>query len=137
MYASWVLYAGILGITWYYCYPIHVYYLAIFTITLILLYQALFQFHADTFYNIVPSLIIAVIITVVSALVYYFWNVNYFTAGLLLTSIYNFCWNILLHRIKKTLTPEVFVEQLVFLLLLLVMIFGVTNFKEKIDRCSY
>ena len=135
MYASWVLYAGILGITWYYCYPSHVYYLAIFTITLILLYQALFQFHADTFRNVIPSLSIALVITAVSVFVYSFWNVNYFTAGLLLTAIYNFCWNILLHRIKKTLTPEVFVEQLAFLLLLLVMVFGVTNFKERIDRC--
>jgi hypothetical protein len=136
IYSAWLLFAGSLGITWYYCFPSSFYYLTMFMVSFILLYQVLFQFRAGSFRNIIRAAGIAVVMSLLSIFVYHVWNVNYFTAGLFLTVLYNFMWTLLFHSIRRTLTPTVVVEQLAFLALLLVMIFGITNFKEKIDRCA-
>lgn len=136
VYSAWVLYAGALGVTWYYCLPLHVYALAIFTVTFLLIYQALFQFHALTLKTIVIIIGISLLMSAIAIGVYYYWNVNYFTAGLFLTAIYNFQWTLLFHNVRKTLTKAIWIEQITFLLLFMVLILGVTNFKERIDRCS-
>ena len=135
IYSAWLLFAGSLGITWYYCFPEYLYHLTVFMVSFILLYQILFLFHATTFKNVIRAAGIALIMSLVSIAVYHFWNVNYFTAGLFLTAIYNFLWTLLFHSIRRSLTAEVLIEQMAFLALLLVMIFGITNFKERIERC--
>ncbi len=136
IYSAWLLFAGSLGITWYYCFPQSTYYLTVFMVSFILLYQALFLFHATSFWNVLRAAGIALIVTAFSVVVFHVWNVNYFTAGLFLTAIYNFLWTLLFHSIRRTLTPAVIIEQLAFLALMLIMVFGATNFRERIDRCA-
>lgn len=137
IYASWLVYAGSLGIVWYYCLPAWVFYAVIFLVTVMLLYQALFQFAAISLKTIGFALLAAAAISLVSFFVYREWNVNYFSAGLFLTACYNLLWNYFYHAVKKSLSLRIFAEQLAIFLMLVVMVFGVTNFNAKIDRCSF
>ncbi|MDB4940074.1 MAG: hypothetical protein JWO40_499 [Candidatus Doudnabacteria bacterium] len=137
VYASWLVYAGSLGIVWYYCFKPIVFYVVVFLVTLMLLYQALFQFCKITLQNLGLAVLVSLVMALTSFFVYQFWNVNYFSAGLFLMAFYNFLWNILYHLIKKTLNGQVFLEQLTIFILIVVMVFGVTNFKAKIERCVF
>ncbi len=135
IYAAWLVYAGSLGIVWYYCFRPSAFYLVVFLVTLMLLYQALFQFCTITLRNIGYAVLGALTMSLISFFVYRAWNVNYFSAGLFLTAVYNLIWSLLYHSIKKTLTWQVVFEQFAIFLLIVVMVFGVTNFRAVIDRC--
>jgi hypothetical protein len=137
VYAAWLVFSGSLGIVWYYCLNPHLYYALTFAVTLMLLYQALFQFCTINLKNVTYAVLISLGIAVASVFVYDKWNVNYFSAGLFLTAVYNFCWNLLYHHIKKTLDIRVLFEQTALLVLLLVMVFGITNFRARIERCIF
>ncbi|GAC1412413.1 MAG: hypothetical protein NVSMB66_1370 [Candidatus Doudnabacteria bacterium] len=137
VYAAWLIYASSLGIVWYYCFKPYVFYAVVFLVTLMLLYQALFQFSKITLQNLGYALLVSVGLSVASYYVYQYWNVNYFSAGLFLMAFYNFLWGLLYHTVKKTLTFQVFFEQIAVLSLILVIVFGTTNFNSKIDRCLF
>jgi hypothetical protein len=136
LYASWLTYASSLGVVWYYCLPATYFYLFIFLVTFLLLYQALFQFCGIKPQYITRILLISMALAFGSYFVYEYWNVNYFSAGLFLTAIYNLLWGVLFHSIKNSLTKEVFFEHLAIFALIVIMVFGVTNFRERIDRCD-
>lgn len=137
LFASWLAYSAALGIVWYYCFPTWFFYMAIFLVAIMLLYQSLFQFCALSFHNFMIVLSIACAVTLSAVFVYKFWNVNYFSAGLFMTAIYNFGWSLFYHKIQKTLSLQVLMEQIAILALILVMVFGVTNFNARIDRCVF
>jgi hypothetical protein len=136
IYASWLVYSAAVGITWYYCFPASLLYAFIFLVTFMLMYQALFQFHELTREHVWAIIGVSMVLTVASFFVYSYWNVNYFSAGLFMTGIYNFTWSMLYHTLKKTLTKEVFLEHLAILAVILVVVIGGTNFKAQIDRCG-
>lgn len=135
IYAAWLIYSGSLGIVWFYCFPAWTFYAVVYLVTFMLLYQALFQFAALTFKNIIWIFLIALFVSIGSYFVYKYWNVNYFSAGLFLTAIYNLFWGLLFHSCKKTLSKDAVLEQLAIFALIVVMVFGVTDFHAKILRC--
>ncbi len=137
LYCAWLVYSAALGIVWYYCFSPWLFYLLIFVSSFMLLYQALFQYAQLGFWHIIEIFFISLIVAVASFFVYKYWNVNYFSAGLFLTAIYNLCWTLLFHKVNKTLAPEIIVEQLAIFLLMMVMVFGTTNFHSKIGRCTF
>lgn len=135
LYAAWIVYAAALGIVWYYCQGQYYYHLIIFVSTFMLMYQALFQFSRMKLESILHVFLISAFVAVASFFVYKQWNVNYFSAGLFLTAIYNFLWTIFFHYTNKTLTREIMIEQVAILVLLMIMVFGTTNFRSQIGRC--
>jgi|SRR5579872_6803378 len=135
LYAAWLIYAAALGIVWFYCFPAYVFYLVVYLVTFMLLYQALFQFAQIRFGNLILVFIISLAVTLGSYFVYIYWNVNYFTAGLFLAAIYNLLWGLLYHFINKSLSKEILLQQLAIFALIIVMVFGITDFHEKILRC--
>lgn len=137
LYASWLLYAAALGIVWYYCYPPLFYHLMIFISTFMLLYQALFQYHQRNFRHIVEIFLISIALSAASIFVYRFWNVNYFTAALLMTAVYNLLWTLMYHSMNRSLTRHIIFEQAAIFILVSVMIFGSTNFSAQIERCVF
>jgi len=133
VYASWLVYAGAFGIVVYYGFKPAVFYVTVFLVTMMLLYQALFQFCRITLQNIGFAVLISCALTLIAVLVYHNWNVNYFSAGLFMTAFYNYLWGMLYHTIKKNLTWRRFYEQTALFFLIVVMVFGVTDFKARID----
>ena len=136
IYASWLVYSAAVGITWYYCLPSSTLYAFIFLVSFLLMYQALFQFHALNRSHVLAIVAVSLVLAISSFFVYSYWNVNYFSAGLFMTGIYNFTWSMLYHTIKKTLTKEVFLEHFAILVIIMVIVIGGTNFKAQIDRCG-
>jgi hypothetical protein len=135
LYASWLIYAASLGLVWYYCLPPYLFYVFTFLVTFMLLYQAVFQYCGLRLQYILIIFLISLALAAGSYSVYTIWNINYFSAALFMTAIYNFLWGLLFHYLKKTLGWIVFFEQLTIFILILIMVFGVTNFKARIDRC--
>ena len=135
VFAAWLGYASALGIVWYYCLPPSAFYGLVFLLSFSLLYQALFQFHVITVKNVFWTIVISIGITCISVVVFNYWNVNYFTAGIFLAAIYNFCWSMLIQKLKQRLTVSAVIQNLVLLCIIMAFIFGVTNFHEQIDRC--
>ena len=135
VFAAWIGYASALGIVWYYCLPTSAFYVLVFLLSFSLLYQALFQFHVITAKNVLWTILISVGMSCISVIVFNNWNVNYFTAGIFLAAIYNFCWSMLIQKLKQRLTLSAAIQNLVLLLIIVAFVFGVTNFHERIDRC--
>ncbi len=136
LYACWLAYASLLGIIWYYCFPPHVFYFTVALVTLMLLYQALFQFANVNLSHILLIVIITIAMGFVSFFVFNLWNVNYFTAGVFMVAVYNLFWNFLFNGINKKISKGLIFEQLAIFILVVVMLFGSTNFRAKIDRCT-
>jgi len=135
LYATWLIFSAALGIVWFYCFPPHIFYLVVYLSTFMLLYQALFQFSNVRFRNVVLVVLISLAVSIGSIFVYQYWNVNYFSAGLFLTAIYNLFWGLMFHHMNKTLSRNAILEQAAIFVLIVVMVFGVTNFHAKILRC--
>ena len=66
LYASWLIYSGVLGLTWYYCLAPNLFYTAVFLITFMLLYQACFQFSALNAKNLTYVFLISIALVVAS-----------------------------------------------------------------------
>ncbi|MEK7075388.1 MAG: hypothetical protein AAB948_01135 [Patescibacteria group bacterium] len=137
LYASWLIYAASLGIIWYYCFTPTIFYLVIFLVTFMLLYQALFQFAELSLKHVFYVFIISALLSAASYFVYKLWNVNYFSAGLFMTAVYNLLWNLFYNKINNTLSARVLAEQVTIFVLIVVMVLGVTNFKARIERCQF
>ena len=136
LYAAWLVYSSALGIVWYECLPPFYFYFLVFIASLMLLYQALFQFGAIGYRNVRLVTLASILIAIVSYFVFQFWNVNYFSAGILLAAVYNLLWAIIFHMINKNMTKEVALEHIAIFTLIAIMVFGTTNFKATIDRCG-
>lgn len=105
----------------------------VFCVSVLLLYQALFQHHYVGFKILKFVLATGFGLGVIGYVIYYFWNVNYYSGALLLTGIYNTAWGLMHHKyIDKNLTRTIVYEYLAVLFLILVMVIGTTNFAQRI-----
>lgn len=133
LYASYLAFTAALGIMRYFGYGGELTGLLTFLITFLLMYQALFQHHFVGFETLKLLFYTSLALGVAGYLVYFFWNVNYYSGGLVLTALYNTIWGIIHHKyIDKNLTVETVYEYLAVLFVILVIVFSTTNFAEKI-----
>lgn len=133
LWASYLAFAAAFGITRYFGYGANWFFLAVFVLTFLLLYQALFQHHETGFETLKFLSATSLILGVSAFFLYYFWNVNYFSGALVLTAVYNTIWGIIHHKwIDKNLTRKMVYEYLAVLFVILVIVFSSTNFAERI-----
>lgn len=135
IYAAWLMFAASLGVVWYYCFAPYVFYLSVFLATFLLFYQAMFQSAQINLKHVVMGLAFALVMSCVSFFVYIFWNVNYFSAAILLAAFYNFFWSILFALNSKTLSRSLFLQQILILVVISIMVFSITNFSARIGGC--
>lgn len=131
--ASYLAFTASFGLTRYFGYGANWLMVAVFVLSFLLLYQALFQHH-ETGFGILKFLFTtSLLLGAASYVLYFFWNVNYFSGALVLTAIYNTVWGIIHHRwIDKNLTRQMVYEYLAVLFVILVIVFSSTNFAERI-----
>ncbi len=133
LYASYLAFAATLGIMHYFGYGGELSGLLTFLITFLLMYQALFQHHFVSFDILRLLCYTGLVMGVAGYLVYFFWNVNYYSGALILTGIYNTMWGLVHHKyIEKNLTVEMVYEYLAVLFVILVIVFSTTNFAARI-----
>ena len=97
------------------------------------MHQAFFQHHFINPESLQLLLTIGFILTAVSLFLFVSWSVNFYSAALALSAIYNTIWGIVHHKyIDRNLTREIVYEYLAVLFVILVIVFSSTNFSQKV-----
>lgn len=130
--AAFFIYAAAFGITWYYGFGLDFLLPAVFSVTFLLVYQALFQHKLLTFNLYFLILGIAGVCSLASFWVYQYWNWNYLSGALIVLAIYNTLWGFLHHHLEKTLTRKLVVEYTLMLVVILSILIAGTNFSSRI-----
>ncbi len=137
LYAAFLVFTSAIGITRHFCLGLEHYALGIFSLSYLLIHQALFQFRLLSLKAVGLTLLFSAIITLFALIVYIHWGLNYFTAGAFLMVWYNFFWNLLHHYAEKHLTWSGLMELLAVTIIASVMLLGATNFRSRIsDTCG-
>lgn len=130
---SYLGFAAALGIGRYYEFGALWTGLCILLVAELLLRQALFQHHEMSHAMLHFVLWIGLGLGVIGFFLYYFWNVNFYSAGLTLAAVYNTAWGYLQHKyIDHDFSKKIFYEYLAVLFVVLVILLSTTNFSEKI-----
>lgn len=132
LFTAFLAYSGAIGLTWYYGLGVDFLIMLTFVATFLLLYQALFQHKLLSFRVLLFIIIIAAIISLVSALVYYYWGTNYLSGGLVLLSIYNMLWGIFHHYLDQKLNRRIFLEYVLMMILILSFLFASHDFRPQV-----
>ncbi|MBI4049741.1 MAG: hypothetical protein HY395_02940 [Candidatus Doudnabacteria bacterium] len=133
LYAAFLIFAATLGVSWYFGIDWSFFVLAVFCLTFILIYQALFQ-HKLLSLNAFPFMLsIGFVVALSGYFIYSYWGMNYLTGGLVIMGVYNTFWGILHHHLEKTLTKKLVFEYLAMLLLILSVIAASQDFTPRID----
>lgn len=119
-----------------YCIEPWLYAAGVFSATLLLVDQALFQHRLLDRKTLAVAVAIAAVQAALAYLAYRYWGLNFYTAGIALTATYNVMWGVFHHRLDGNLTKRVFFEILILSLIVAGMVFSVTNFRAQlIDSC--
>lgn len=138
IFAAAGVFGAALSITRYFCLESYYFALAIFSLSFLLIYQSLFQQKAAGLKNVLASLLIAGLMACFAYATYTLWGYNYFTAALFLTAIYNLFWSLFHFKLAGQLTKKAFFETLIFSIIIIFILFSVTNFKARIlDGCLF
>lgn len=132
IYTIVILYSAGMGLMRYFCLSPMLFTLLIFSLTFLLVYQALFQNSLIKPVNLAWTLLIAAVVSAAGYFVYVYWGYNYYTAGILLAAFYNLLWTSFHYYLDHSLTKRAFWEILAISLLIAFMILQVTNFKARI-----
>lgn len=133
IYASYLGFAASLGVTRYFGFGAAFFTLLVFCVTFLLFYQAFFQHHSLNLEALRQTLSSSAFLAILAYIIFYIWNVNYFSAALVLTAFYNTIWGIIHHQyIDRDLTRQIVLEYLAVLFVILVIVFSTTNFAERI-----
>jgi len=132
LFAAFMAYSAMLGVTIHFGYEPSFMVMGIFTLTFLLIYQALFQHGLLNFSSFLWVVKIALVMALVSIWVYLNWNTQYFTAGLVMLSIYNTMWGILHHHLDKVLTKKLVFEYLFITALVISFLLASHNFNQRI-----
>lgn len=132
LFAAFLVYSAVIGVTFHYGYSVDFLLPAIITLTFLLVYQALFQHELLNFQIFVWIIIISLVMGLVSLWVYNYWNTEYLTAGLVMLAVYNTLWGILHNYLDKTLTYKVAFEYLVMMIFIVSFLFASHNFNQKV-----
>ena len=105
---------------------------AVFSLTFLLVYQALFQHKLFNLANALYTTLISLLQASVGYFVYLYWGYNFFTAAIFMAAIYNLMWNTFHFHLDKKLYKRFFLEILLVSAIIALMVFSVTNFKAQI-----
>ena len=133
LFAAFLIYSAILGVTFNYAYDASFLLSCVFTLTFLLVYQALFQHRLLNFEIFVWIIIIGFAMAVVSYWVYQNWNTQYFSGGLVLLAVYNMLWGILHNYLDKTLTRKIVFEYFIMMVLIISVLLASHNFNQRIN----
>ena len=105
----------------------------IFLTSMLLMRQALFQHHEINSHTITLTFAASGIVALAGYYIYGLWSVNFYTAALALSALYNTIWGFVHHEyIARDLTRKIAYEYLAVLFVIYVFLLSTTNFAERI-----
>jgi hypothetical protein len=138
IYTAVIAFGATFAIFRRFCLASDLFVLAIFCISFLLIYQALFQHKLVKIFNLIWTLVISGLMGIMSYFIYRFWALNPYTAMLVMGAGFNALWGIFHYKLDGALTKKALFETLLICLVLVLMLASVTNFKEKIlNACLY
>jgi hypothetical protein len=132
LFAAFFVYAAVIGVTIHNGFDTFFLGCAIFTLTFLLIYQALFAYNFLNFRIIFIIVLIAIVLTLVSVWVYSVWNAEYFSAALILLAVYNTLWGLLHHYLDKTLSKAVAFEYVLMMIFVVTFVLASHNFQPRV-----
>lgn len=132
LYTAFLLYSAVLGIMWYLGFDARFLLVAVFLLTFLLVYQALFQHDLLSFQIYFLLLGMAAVVSIISLWVYDYWKINYFTGGLVMLTAYNMLWGLLHHYLDHSLSKKVVFEYVLMTVLILSMLISGHDFGPRI-----
>ncbi|MBI2355837.1 MAG: hypothetical protein HYV13_01350 [Candidatus Doudnabacteria bacterium] len=133
LYAAFLIFSAALGLTWYFGMHWSLLVLAVFALTFILIYQALFQLRLLSPNVVVPVMAISLLTSATGYIIHSYWGINYLTGGLVITGVYNSLWGIIHHHLEKNLTKKLAFEYVAMLVLILSVLAAGQDFAPRID----
>ena len=130
--AAFFIYSATFGLAFYYGFGLDFLLPAIFCVTFLLIYQALFQHKLLNFNLHFLILGISGACALVSYWVYQNWNWNYLAGALFVLAVYNTLWGFLHHHLERTLTKKLVFEYTLMLLVVLSLLLAGNNFDSRI-----
>jgi hypothetical protein len=130
--AAYLAYTALLALGWYFGLNLFLLVPVVFLVTFLVLYQALFQ-HKLLKLEVYPLiLLVSTLLALVFAVVFQKWNINYYTAGLLVTAVYNVVWGMLHKYLDRSLNRKLMWEYIFMLLVIVSLILATHDFKGRI-----
>ncbi len=130
---AYLFYAALLGYSFYFGMDKFFLFISIFSVTFLLLYQALFQrkqFSPKLFFIMLG---ISMFTGLVSISIYQIWNFTYLTGALVMLAFYNTCWGMLHHYLDNNLTKRLALEYLFLLCLAITVLLASHDFNPRIE----
>lgn len=132
IFTAYLFYTALIASGWYYGLDLSVLLPIVFILSFLLLYQALYQ-HRLLRWDVYPAILIfAMFMALVFASVFQNWNVNYYTAGLMVGVVYNGAWSVLHRYLDRTLTWKILWEYVFMLIVLISLILATHDFQGRI-----
>lgn len=132
IYTLTLAYGAGLAVFRSYCLEPKLYAVAVFTVSFLLLYQALYQHGFLKAKHLANALGIALLMGALAHSVYNNWGYNYFSAAIFMAAFYNFFWGTYHYHLDHGLNRKVFFEILLICVTVALLVFANTNFKAQI-----
>jgi hypothetical protein len=132
LFAAYLAYTALMALGWYFGLNLFLVLGVVLLITFLLLYQGLFQ-HKLMRLEVYPLLVMfSLLIMLVFAVVFLKWNVNYYTAGVMVAVVYNTVWGLLHRYLDRTLTRKLLWEYVFMLIVLISLVLATHDFQGRI-----
>ena len=129
---AFLLFAGALGIVWYFGLPSYVFVGSVVVFSFLIMYQSLFRESLVNPYDLLLVVLGCLMVGFIAMLVAKYWTVNYYSAGLLLADVIYLYWGLVLHAIRGRLKPLTVFEHVIVFLFILFFVLATTNFQARI-----
>lgn len=132
IFAAFYVFAGCLGLAWYFNLGGIIVWSVIFSLSFLLLYQALFQHSLLYFRILLLAVVIAIFVALVAVIVYNYWETNYLTGAMVVLAVYNSLWGMLHHHLDRTLTKKLAFEYVLIMFLAISILLASHDFGAKV-----
>lgn len=132
IYATAITYGSAMAILRHFCLQAELFAAGVFSVSFLLMHQALFQHQIARLENLLRVLLISLALGGIGYFVYRYWGYNFYTAAIFMTAVYNLLWGTFHYHLDQVLNRRRFLETLLICAIVALMVFSVTNFKARL-----
>jgi len=132
IYSIALCFAAAMGLMRSFCLPAQWFFGAIFALSFLHIYLALYGHRLVELNHIIADVLISAVLGLAGYFIYILWNYNFITASIFFAAIYNLFWGVYHYHLDRSLTQKAFWEILIVCLIIAYMVISVTNFRGQI-----
>jgi hypothetical protein len=132
LFAALLAFTATFAAGWYFGIHLAIMTLAASVAAVLLAYQSLFQHKLVSSRVWLPLIALGVVVACAYSMVFVNWNVNYYTAGLMVAVVYSCAWALLHHYLDRTLTRVILWEYVFTMIVLASIILATHDFQGRI-----